>query len=85
MSEIKQNTLLEDALKELAELQQENVQLKQDLVDARDRLAHVEPIFHMAKEMYRIPNPYSQGQKQAEICAYFRAHKYADWYEENGL
>lgn len=71
--------------KRISELEEELAAAKQDLQDAQDRLAHVEPVFALAHGMYKIPNPYSQGQKQMEIFEYFRKHRYADWYEENGL
>lgn len=85
MSEIKQNTLLEDALKELAELQQENVQLKQELLDSQDRLAHVEPVFAMAKDLAYHVNPYLQGEKQAQITAWFSRNGYKNYHEDHNL
>lgn len=74
-----------DLRKRIDELEEELAQAKQDLQDAKDRLEHVEPVFALAHQMYKIPNPYSQGQKQMEIFEYFRKHRYADWYQENGL
>lgn len=63
----------------------EVAKLKADLATAQERLFHIEPVFHLAHAMFKIPNPYSRDKAQADILTYFRDKGYTDWYDENGV